>query len=279
VVDFLQRGLTTACLCWRLERGDGVAIGFTTHDRDLVIDGLVYRAAPGMLPSAVSVSDGFDADSVDIKGALTSDAIKAADLKAGRWDGAALFIFMTDWEAPGADVLHVARGSLGEVSLEGEGFTAELNGPSAALEGPVVEQTSPTCRASLGDQRCRVDMAGRVRLARVVSVSGAAVTFEYLASALPDASLDAEGLYAYGRLRWIGGANSGLASPVRASAGAIVTLREAPVFVPAAGNLVELSEGCDRRFETCAGRFGNAVNFRGEPHLPGIDLLTRYPGG
>ncbi|MBS0285228.1 MAG: hypothetical protein JSS15_12490 [Proteobacteria bacterium] len=24
---------------------------------------------------------------------------------------------------------------------------------------------------------------------------------------------------------------------------------------------------------------GNAANFRGEPYLPGIDLLTRYPGG
>ncbi|MBN8804942.1 MAG: phage BR0599 family protein, partial [Sphingopyxis terrae] len=26
-------------------------------------------------------------------------------------------------------------------------------------------------------------------------------------------------------------------------------------------------------------RFSNAVNFRGEAHLPGNDLLTRYPGG
>ncbi len=277
MTTFLQSDLTMACLCWRLERGDGVGLGFTTHDRDLVIDGLVYRAAPGMLPSAVSVSDGFDADSVDVKGALTSDAITAEDLMAGRWDGAALFIFMTDWEAPGAEVLHVARGTLGEVGLEGLAFSAELNGPSAALEGPVVEQTSPTCRASLGDKRCRVDMAGRVRLARVVSVSGAALTFEYLETAPPTAG--GEGLYAYGRLRWIGGANSGLVSPVRASAGATVTLREAPPFEPAAGDLVELSEGCDRRFETCVGRFANAVNFRGEPHLPGIDLLTRYPGG
>ena len=30
---------------------------------------------------------------------------------------------------------------------------------------------------------------------------------------------------------------------------------------------------------TCAGRFGNTLNFRGEPYLPGVDLLTRYPGG
>jgi len=42
--------------------------------------------------------------------------------------------------------------------------------------------------------------------------------------------------------------------------------------------LVELVEGCDKSLATCATRFANAVNFRGEPYLPGIDLLTRYPG-
>ncbi len=266
--DFIKRDLTTACLCWRLVRADGVALGFATHDRDLLIDGLVYRAAPGMLPSAVSVSDGFDADTVDVKGALSSDAITAADLKAGRWDGAALTIFMTDWEAPGAEILHVARGTLGEVSVQGEAFEAELRGPTAALDAAVVEQTSPTCRASLGDKRCRVDMAGRVRLARVVETDGSALTL--------DLAEPVAGAFGFGRLRWIGGANSGLASAVRGSEGAVVTLREPPVFAPVAGDLVELSEGCDRRFETCVARFGNAVNFRGEPHLPGNDLLMRY---
>lgn len=266
--EFIKHDLTTACLCWRLVRADGVALGFTTHDRDLVIDGLAYRAAPGMLPSAVSVSDGFDADSVDVKGALSSDAITATDLKAGRWDGAALSIFMTDWEAPGAETLHVARGTLGEVSVEGEAFEAELRGPTAALDSAVVEQTSPTCRASLGDKRCRVDMVARVRLARVVAVDGAAMTLDGLE---PIA-----GAFGFGRLRWIGGANSGLVSAVRASDGAVVTLREPPMFAPLAGDLIEISEGCDRRFETCVARFQNAANFRGEPHLPGNDLLTRY---
>ncbi|HEY0326400.1 MAG TPA: DUF2163 domain-containing protein [Allosphingosinicella sp.] len=270
MAGFLSNKLATIALCWRLERRDGVALGFTSHDRDLVVGGLVYRAAPGMLPSSISVSDGFDADSVDIKGALTSGAIRADDLKSGRWDGASLAIFMTDWEAPGAETLLVARGELGEVSVSGEAFEAELKGPTASLDRPVVEQTSPECRASLGDKRCRVDMAGRARWARVVACEGAVVTL--------DAAEPSANAYGYGRLRWIGGTNSGLASPVRSSAGDQVRLREAPAFEPVAGDLVELSEGCDRSLATCAARFGNAANFRGEPHLPGMDLLTRYPG-
>ena len=266
---FLQHDLTTSALCWRLERRDGVGLGFTTHDRDLAIGGLVYRAAPGMLPSAVSVSDGFDVDNVDVRGALSSAAIRGEDLKAGRWDGAALTIFMTDWRSPGAETLQVARGTLGEVSVVGDGFTAELKGPSAALDAPVVEQTSPECRAALGDKRCRVEMAGRVRMARVVELVDERVV-------VVDAAEPAANAYGHGRLRWIGGANSGIASDVRRSEGDRLILREAPPFAAAAGDLVEISEGCDRRFETCVARFGNAVNFRGEPHLPGMDLLTRY---
>ena len=39
-----------------------------------------------------------------------------------------------------------------------------------------------------------------------------------------------------------------------------------------------LTQGCNKNFATCRDRFANAVNFRGEPYLPGNDLLTRYPG-
>jgi len=267
---FLVKPLTTIALCWRLERRDGVALGFTTRDRELAIGGLSYRAAPGMLPSSIALSDGFDPDSLDIKGALSSAAIRSEDLRAGRWDGAAVTVFMVDWEVPDADTLPVARGELGEVSLQGDGFEAELRGPTAALERPVTELTSPECRAALGDKRCRVDMAGRTKLTRIASVVEDEV-FDVTEAAPGNA-------YGYGRLRWLGGANSGLEGAILRSDGVRITLREPPVHPPAAGDLVELREGCDRSLETCAGRFANAVNFRGEPHLPGIDLLTRYPG-
>ena len=100
-MSWLDGECTTLALCWRVERRDGVTIGITAHDRDLEIDGLVYRAAPGMMPSAISRSANLDADSMDVTGALTSAAIGEADLLAGRWDGARVTLFATDWSAPG----------------------------------------------------------------------------------------------------------------------------------------------------------------------------------
>lgn len=267
MTGFLQPDLTSIAFLWRVDRRDGVTIGFTSHDHDLVRGGLVYRAAPGMLPSAIERSDGFEADSVELSGALTSDGLREDDLLAGRWDGAALTLIAVDWTDPVGDAVPLARGELGAVEASGGRFTAEMRGPVSVFDAPAGEETSPECRADLGDRRCRVDLAGRSRVVRVASLTGAVLTV--------DAVLD-EGSYAFGRLRWIDGANAGIVMPVAAATGTAVTLCAPPALPVTAGERIEIREGCDRLFSTCVSRFANAVNFRGEPHLPGNDLLTRY---
>ncbi|WP_242139888.1 DUF2163 domain-containing protein [Sphingomonas sp. TREG-RG-20F-R18-01] len=269
-MSVLDGPLTTIALCWRIERCDGIALGLTDHDRDLLIDGLVHRAAPGMTPSAIRRGDGLDADTMDITGALTSAAITEADLLAGRWDGARVVLFAADWTGADATRVPLGLGTIGAVETRRGAFTAELRGASAGLDRPVVELTSAECRAELGDKRCRVALAARRRLQRVVTASGQTLTL--------DAFEPSANAYGGGLLRWIGGANGGLRAAIAASSAADVTLRGEPAMPVAVGDRVELIEGCDKSLATCATRFGNAANFRGEPYLPGIDLLTRYPG-
>ena len=128
----LDETLCTLAFCWRIERRDGVAIGLTSHDRDLEIGGLIYRAAPGMTPAAVRSGITLEGEDSDVAGALSSDAISEADLAAGRWDGAALELRLTQWEAPGETWLLLARGEIGAVSRKGKEFSAELIGAAAA---------------------------------------------------------------------------------------------------------------------------------------------------
>ncbi len=172
-------------------------------------------------------------------------------------------LFAADWRDAGAAPVHLARGTLGQVGISDGAFTAELMGPTASLDRPVVEETSPECRASLGDRRCRIDMGPRTRFARVIAASDTSVTI--------DAAEPGANAYGAGRLWWLDGPNSGLASLIAASSGAELTLREPPAFAPAAGTLVRVAEGCDRTIAACSGRFANAANFRGEPYLPGND--------
>lgn len=267
---WLREELVTLAWCWRLARRDGVAIGFTSHDRDLIVGGVPYRAAPGMKPSALETRDSLEAATMDLEGAVTSDAIAAADLDAGRWDGAELILFVTDWTAPGAAPVTIARGSLGAVERRGAAFTAELQGVTRILDRPACPATSPSCRAILGDPACRVDLAPRTHVRRVVAAAGRVVTLD---AAVAPATME------FGELTWLEGAACGLASPVIGQAGAVLTLAEMPAVLPPLPLRVRLVEGCDKQLATCRTRFANAVNFRGEAHLPGNDLLTRYPGG
>src|SRR3546814_9629410 len=109
-----------------------------------------------MKPSAIERSEGLDPDTMYVAGALTSGAIREDDLIAGRWDGARVALFAVDWADPAATVA-LGEGTIGAVETKDGGFTAELRGAAAALDRPVVEATSPECRAELGDRRCRVD--------------------------------------------------------------------------------------------------------------------------
>ncbi|MFD1788048.1 DUF2163 domain-containing protein [Sphingomonas floccifaciens] len=240
----------------------------TAHDRDLTIDGSVYRAAPGMTPSAIRRRDPMEADTMDVAGALSSAAIREADLIGGRWDGARVAIFAVDWTAPDNRIA-LGTGTLGAIETADGAFTAELRGSGAAFDAPACETTSPECRAELGDRRCRVSMAGRRTIARVTAVDDDVLTLDH---APPVA-----GAWDGGRLRWLDGANAGIEEVVANVEQARVRLSGTPRFEVAVGDRCVVIEGCDKSLATCAERFGNAANFRGEPFLPGIDLLTRYP--
>ena len=260
--------LTSIALCWRIERPDGAGLALTSHDVALVHEDVEFVPTPGITPASVSRSLGLEPDSGEIAGALSSDALETKDLALGRWDGAGIRLSAVDWAAPEAEAIDLLAGELGELSLQGESFTAELRGAASRLEQPVCPATSPECRANFGDKRCRVDLAGRTSFAQVIAANGGELQL--------DRSIGAG--YLLGRLRYLRGSNCGLSTRIIAISGALVRVRDLPRAAVEPGCRVEVREGCDKRFATCATRFGNAVNFRGEPHLPGNDLLTRYPG-
>lgn len=260
--------LTSLALCWRIERSDGAGLGLTSHDAPVQVGGVAYLPAPGILPAAVTRSLGTAASGGEVEGALSSDAMSERDLALGRWNGAGVRLTAVDWAQPDAPEIALTGGELGEVSLEGDRFAAELRGAAAKLDIPVAPTTSPECRATFGDKQCRVDLAGRSIVARVAAAEGAQLTLDR----------DAGDSFRFGRLRYLRGENSGLTTTILSVAGPAVRVRDLPRAKVLPGCLVELREGCDKRFATCTGRFANAGNFRGEPHLPGNDLLTRYPG-
>ena len=56
----------------------------------------------------------------------------------------------------------------------------------------------------------------------------------------------------------------------------IVELWQAMAEPIAPDDTFVVTAGCDKRFDTCRERFGNVLNFRGFPHIPGNDFILRY---
>lgn len=257
---------------WRVERRDGVALGFTSHDHDLWFDGLLHRAAPGMVPSAVRRSAAFEPDSADMQGALDHAAIRGEDLAAGRFDGAHVSVGVVDWQSREWMVLFA--GEIGTVGQDGSQFTAELVSAKAVLARDAIPRTTPTCRAEFCGPGCTLSVARFTHEAEVAAIDPERGAIR-LQGAVSAAELES------GTLRWVDGSEAGLERRVLAADADWLWLDRPYPADLAAGARAIVREGCDHTLDTCATRFDNARNFQGEPFLPGNDLLTRYgtPGG
>lgn len=264
---WFDQPLETAAVFWQVRRRDGVALGFVTHDADLWFDGLCHRAAPGMVPAALRRNSGLEADSAEVQGALSHQAISADDLAAGRYDGAAVRIGVVDWQTLEHATLY--RGALSTVSTEAGQFSAALVSRKEELQRDPVPRTSPSCRAEFCGPGCTLSAArfsARAQLSALDPETGEAVVTG-LADTAP---------YASGQLRWLDGPYAGRTDAVLAANVDRLTLDQ-PLDVPIPpGTQMLLLEGCDRTLDTCAARFANAVNFQGEPFLPGNDQVARY---
>ena len=158
LADRIESGAATLCHAWLLTRIDGVVAGFTDHDRDLEVDGVVCRASSGWTGGAAESAVGLTPGAAVIGGVLDDAAITEADIAAGLLDRAEVALWRVDWRRPDLKVrMWVAR--LARVRREGEAFTADLEGPLAALERVVGRTYGRDCDAQLGDARCTVDLA------------------------------------------------------------------------------------------------------------------------
>jgi len=267
---WFSQELETVATFWRVYRKDGVTLGFTTHDADLWFGDVLHRAAPGMIPSAIRCSSDFEADSAEIDGALTHDAISEADLAAGRYDGARIVVGMVDWQSGESETLY--EGAIDDVSEDAGKFNATLRSRKADLQLDHIPRTSPTCRAEFCGPGCALSEARFLHRAAIVSADPDTNTVAVSASVDP-------GLVAGGELRWLDGPLAGTRTGVVDRAGAALLLARPLEQVIHARTRVILREGCDRTLGTCDARFGNVINFRGEPFLPGNDLIARYPVG
>lgn len=277
MADHLASGATTLCWCWRLVRRDGVTLGFTDHDHDVTFGGVIYEAQSGFTATEIRESVGLNVDNLEVTGAISSDRLTQEDLAAGVYDDASVDIFRVNWSEPSQHVI-MRSGSLGEVTRDGRSFTAEVRGLAHYLQQPTGRVFQYSCDADLGDARCGVDLTSPTQRGSG-TIQSVILDRKFFATGL--GSYQAE-WFARGLLTFVSGDNANRSIEVKSHAvlnGAVtIELWRAPPRPLKEGDAFHLTAGCDKTIATCRAKFANAVNYRGFPHMPGNDLLTRFAG-
>ena len=271
----LASGLTTVARCWKVERRDGVVLGFTDHDRDLSFDGLTFKAETGLTAAALQQTTGLAVDNTEATGGLSSEAIREADITAGRYDDAEVVAWLVNWADTDERVIRF-RGTLGEISRDGTVFRAELRGLSEKLNHPMGRAYQSDCSAVLGDARCRVDLSAPGYFWEGPVETVLDKTFSW-------ASLDGfdDRWFERGRMRVVTGAAAGLTSVIKndrlTNDGRSIEIWQELRAAVGPGDVIRLEAGCDKSLATCRLKFANVLNFQGFPSIPGEDWLMAVP--
>ena len=200
--------VTKLATCWKLTRRDAIILGFTDHDQDITFDAVTYQAATGFTPSAIASTSSLNVDNLDVEGMISAGSITEADIMAGRYDFAEIEIFQLNYNDTTQGALKMRRGWLGELSIHNQQFVAEVRGLTQRLAQTIGELYSPSCRATLGDGRCKVNLAG-------YTVTGSITGLISDQAFIDNVRSEDSGIFEAGIITFTSGANQGLRMEIK----------------------------------------------------------------
>ena len=262
----------TLAICWRIARVDGVVMGFTSHDTDILFETVTYEAATGFTPSAMKESVGLKVDNLEINSMVDSAAITVEDIEAGVFDFAEIEIFILNYNDITQGKMTLKLGKLGNVSTGRDTFIAEVRSLSQFYTTIVTEQYAPICRADLGDSRCGFLVATATVTGTVTAVDSIESKRLFESDLAGTQSND---WYKGGMLTWTSGNNNTYTMEVKDYTDLAGTLKLHMRMVNEiqVGDTFTVYPGCDKSLNHCKVKFNNVVNYRGEPLIPGLNRL------
>lgn len=253
-------------------------LGFTSLDLPFVIDGVTYLPYTGFDPGAAQTSNDLGSvDSQQLKGLLGASGISKSELASGIYEYATVRRFLVDYtNLPNSlslnppKHLELPSGHLAESKRNPLGYEIKVKDDLSYLDNQIGVTTTKTCRANLGDDRCRVDLAPFTHNLTVIA-TGSRRSFDI------DGTLPAK-YFDRGRLQFTSGANNGLHRDIGFYFGNKIILSPVPApFEIAVGDTIRAVAGCSKTKLACITKFRNFANFVGEPDVPTTDLAVDTP--
>jgi uncharacterized phage protein (TIGR02218 family) len=274
----------TLARCAKLVLRDGTELGFTDHDRDLVVpldndlyEPITYRAGFGMISGEIDLALGLEADNTEVTFPI-NEMISRAAVLARRFHMADAYLFDVDWTQDAPEAMEIMAGYVGDARPERNMAIFEIRSQADRWNTTIGRLLNPRCKADFGDVLC-----GKTPTVYETTVVEAISNMRFRVG-LPDNFAD--DFFRYGTAEFTSGAlGSTWPFEIIAFDGylqEVEVLSPMPGF-PANGDTVLLRNGCSRvkkaddpTVPTCL-THDNVLRFRGFDQVPGTDRFVRFP--
>lgn len=274
MLSHLASNVTFLIPIWTMLATDGTRASYCAHTRNVTFNSLAYTAAP-VEPSRFSQTLGLDANHVELFGVF-DDIVTEANLQGGKWKNAKItFEYIAYDPATGVASAIVTgsvgkmKGQAGKFSVNNGTFRLEFRSLSDLLSQEIGSYTSPI------DSRRKLEDLGITTtpfiFARTVTAFTGRRNFTVGGTA------QVNNYFAYGRVKFLTGANANLEMEIKASVGNAIELQLAMRSNIAIGDTCNLYAGYDGSRTQARDKFNAMEGFEGTPDLPGLSSVLKYP--
>ena len=258
--------------CMRIVCRNGLVVRLFDYAHDQVISGNLFKSDAGYQFTGVDKGSSFTPGAIDFSSIMgLSPDITVANIQAGIFDHATVFIFKTDWAAPVEDHQKVFKGTFGKVTIRNDlTYKTEVMNLVDVLNTTIGETYSAGCSLKFGGQEwdgCQVDAVALRQTGTITSV-----TSNYIFADTSRTEVD--DWFGYGEIWFLDGPNEGIAAQHVKDyfeTGGVFHTSEPFPYLPEVGDSYIVETGCRKRLEDCI-KYNNtarrrAFNPPGEKYL------------
>jgi uncharacterized phage protein (TIGR02218 family) len=238
-----------------------MSLGFTSIDRKITIADVDYHPQGAIDPSSVKQNSALESNNLDVKGLIDSNLISDLDLRAGKFNGERVRVFIADF-ITGEVVKTLANGRWGQVQKTDQTWSVTIRTPADILQQSVHQSLGRSCRWSkrLTDPRCGVNLNSFIVTTTVTGLSG---NKTFTLASVPSPALIYNWSGGAGYVEFTTGSNAGYKLAIDTVQSGGLSLRVAPPYEVEIGDELKIIPGCDGTMGMCKNNFDNIDNWGG----------------
>ena len=247
-------------ICLYIQLFNGEKLRFTNYDSDIIIKERTYIANTILTYKSVEKNSELSKENNEIFGIINDTYFKQEDIIKGKLNNVYVEIFLINASDLNSDKLIINQGYINNIKITDNKFVANISSIQNKLNKKITYSFSQHCRAQFCDKKCALEEDNYTFHGMITKIISNNIFY--------DSKRNEENFYFnFGKITFLSGINSGLCFQIKNFIDNEIELISSHIYKLKIGDRYSIIAGCDKYFSSCTTKFGNALNFRGEPYI------------